>query len=466
MDRLVSETVEAWIGRHRDLLWDRYLELLRIPSVSAKPEHAADVRRAADWVMARCREAGLENAALLDAGGHPSVYADWLHAEGAPTILVYAHFDVQPAEPLELWTTPPFEPTLRDGRLYARGASDDKGTLCISLAAIEAWMRTEGRLPLNVKVFLEGEEEVGSPTLPALLARHRDRLSADLVLSADGGMMFPDRPDVSVSTRGICKLEVTLRTAAKDLHSGSYGGAIANAPLLLARLLATLHDAEGRVTVPGFYAGVRETTDADREELARVPFDPAAWSAAVGARGIWGEPDRSVLEKIWLRPTLEINGLWGGWTGDGSKTVLPCEAHAKITCRLVAGQDPKLVAEGVASHLRAQCPPLAELSIAPLGGGAEAYEISPQHPALGIIEDVLEEVYGVRPFRSRIGGTLPLCALFRRELGLDTIPMGFSTGDEDYHAPNEFFRVQNFDRGLRAWARVFAKLSMLRPRAD
>lgn len=459
MDAHVTAAVEDWVAANRAALWADYLELLRIPSVSAKPDHAAEVRRAAEWVAARCRRIGLDRVALWQEGGHPAVYAEWLKAAGAPTVVIYAHLDVQPPEPLELWHSPPFEPTLRDGRVYARGASDDKAGLFISLAALEAWLAAAGRLPCNVRVLYEGEEEIGSPTLGRILARHRSALAGDLVLSADGGMMFPDRPDVSVGTRGICKLGVTLRTAAKDLHSGSFGGAIANAPLLLARLIATLHDAEGRVAVAGFYDGVRETDERDRAELGRVPFDETAFWREVGARGIWGEPDRSVLEKLWLRPTLEINGLWGGYQGEGSKTVLPCEAHAKISCRLVAGQDPAAVAAKVAAHLQAHCPPLAALEITPLGGGAAAYEIAPDHPALAAVEEVLEGVYGVRPFRSRLGGTLPLCALFKAELGLDTIPMAFSTADEDFHAPNEFFRVASFDRGLLAWVRVLPTLA-------
>ena len=461
MDARVTDLAEAWLRAERGRLWEEYKELVRIPSVSAKPDHAHEVRRAAEWVAARCRAAGLEKVRLIEAGGHPSVHAEWLGAPGAPTILVYAHFDVQPPEPLGLWTSPPFEPTLREGRLYARGASDDKATLFISIAAIEAWMKTAGRLPCNVRVFYEGEEEIGSPTLGAILDRHGDLLRADLCLSADGGMMFPDRPDVSVGNRGICKLEFTLRTAAKDMHSGSYGGAILNPLVAIARLVTSLHEADGRVAVPGFYDGVRETTAAERAELAAVPFDEAAWLAGVGATRAWGEADRSVLEKLWLRPTLEINGLWGGYQGEGSKTVLPAEAHAKITCRLVPGQDPRRVQEAVAAHLRAACPEGATIEIRPGGGGAAAYEIAPDHPALATVERVLEEVYGVACFRTRIGGTLPLCSVFKDRLGLDTVPMSFSTADEDFHAPDEFFRVASFDRGLIAWARVFHALASL-----
>jgi len=463
MDMRVTDGPEAWLRANRARLWEEYKELVRIPSISAKPDHAGEVRRAAEWVAARCAKAGLDNIQMLEAGGHPTVYAEWLGAPGAPTLLVYAHFDVQPPEPLELWTTPPFEPTLRDGRLYARGASDDKATLFISLATIEAWMATAGKLPCNVRVFYEGEEEIGSPTLGGILDRHADLLKADLCLSADGGMLFPDRPDVSVGNRGICKIEFTLRTAAKDLHSGSFGGAILNPLTAIARVVASLHADDDRVAVQGFYDGVRETTGDDRAELAAVPFDEEAWLAGVGAHAVWGERQRSVLEKLWLRPTLELNGMWGGYQGEGSKTVLPCEAHAKITCRLVPGQDPRKVQAAVAAHLRAACPEGAVIDVRfGSGGGAAAYEIAPDHPAIAMIEGVLEDVYGVPCFRTRIGGTLPLCAVFKERLGLDTVPMSFSTGDEDYHAPNEFFREASFDRGLAAWARVYQALSMLK----
>jgi acetylornithine deacetylase/succinyl-diaminopimelate desuccinylase-like protein len=462
MDARVTDRAEAWLRANRERLWEEYKDLVRIPSISAKPDHAGEVRRAADWVAARCAKAGLTNVQTLEAGGHPSVYAEWLGAPGAPTILVYAHFDVQPPEPLELWDSPAFEPTLRDGRLYARGSSDDKATLFISLAAIEAWMATAGSLPCNVKVFYEGEEEVGSPTLSGILDRHGALLSADLCLSADGGMMLADKPDVSVGNRGICKLEFTLRTAAKDMHSGSFGGAILNPLVAIANVVSRLHEADGRVAVPHFYDGVRETTERDRAELAAVPFDEAAWLAGVGAKGVWGERTRSVLEKLWLRPTLEINGMWGGYQGAGSKTVLPCEAHAKITCRLVPGQNPRKVQAAVEAYLRAICPEGADIEVRQGGGGAAAYEIAPDHPALATIEGVLEGVYGQPCFRTRIGGTLPLCAVFKERLGLDTVPMSFSTGDEDYHAPNEFFREASFDRGLTAWARVYQALASLK----
>jgi acetylornithine deacetylase/succinyl-diaminopimelate desuccinylase-like protein len=455
---LTPSGVEGYVSANRDRWLEGYKELVRIPSLSADPARDSELRRAADLLLKHCASIGLTNAQLLDEGGKPTVYAEWLGAPGAPTVLVYAHYDVQPEDPVELWHSPPFEPTERNGRIYARGASDDKATLWIALCAIEAWLKVEGRLPCNVKVFLEGEEESGSPSLPAILKRHKDLLKADFILSADGGMLHDGIPDVMVATRGIAKLEVTLRTAAKDLHSGSFGGAVANPLAVLSRMVATLHDMSGAVAVPGFYDGVVEPTAAQKAELAAVPFSEAEFFAAVGARPGAYEQSRTVLERLWLRPTLEVNGMWGGWTGPGNKTVLPAEAHMKITSRLVPGQDPEKVSDAIKAHLASVCPAYATLEFKAMGGGSPAYEVPPAHPALAILDRVLGGVYGKPTVRVRLGGTLPLCALMKQFLGIDTVAMSFSTGDEDYHAPNEFFRLASFDRGLKAWVAVFPEI--------
>jgi acetylornithine deacetylase/succinyl-diaminopimelate desuccinylase-like protein len=456
---LAPAGVEGYVAANREKFLEGYKALVRIPSLSADPARDGELRRAAALLVEHCTAIGLENVQLLEAGGKPTVYADWLHAPGTPTVLAYAHYDVQPEDPVELWTSPPFEPTERNGRIYARGSSDDKATLWISLCAIEAWLKTEGRLPCNVKVFLEGEEETGSPSLPAILERHKALLAADFILSADGGMLHDGLPDVMVATRGIAKLEVTLRTAAKDLHSGSFGGAVANPLAVLSRMVATLHDSGGAVAVPNFYDGVQEPTPELKAELAAVPFSEGEFFSAVGARPGAYEQSRSVLERLWLRPTLEVNGMWGGWTGPGNKTVLPAEAHMKITTRLVPGQDPKKVEAAVKAHLQALCPAYATLEFKAMGGGSRAYEVPPQHPALGILDRVLGGVYGMKTIRTRLGGTLPLCALMKDSLGIDTVAMSFSTGDEDYHAPNEFFRIASFDRGLKAWTEIFPEIA-------
>ncbi|MCC7280844.1 MAG: dipeptidase [Acetobacteraceae bacterium] len=456
---LTPAGIESYVAANRDRWLEGYKELVRIPSLSADPARDGELRRAAGLLARHCAAIGLANVRQLEEGGKPTVYAEWLGAPGKPTVLVYAHYDVQPEDPVALWHSPPFEPTERNGRIYARGASDDKATLWIALCAIEAWLKVEGGLPCNMKLFLEGEEETGSPSLAAILMRHKDLLGADFILSADGAMMQDGRPDVMVATRGIAKLEVALKTAAKDLHSGGFGGAVANPISVLSRLVASLHDMNGAVAVAGFYDGVREPTAGQEAELAAVPFDEAKFFAAVGARPGAYEQSRSVLERLWLRPTLEVNGIWGGWTGPGNKTVLPAEANMKITTRLVPGQDPDRVVEAIKAHLQAACPAYATLEFKAMGGGSPAYEVPPAHPALKILDRVLGSVYGTPTVRVRLGGTLPLCALMKQHLGIDTVAMSFSTGDEDYHAPNEFFRLSSFDRGLKAWCGVFPAIA-------
>lgn len=456
---LTPAGIEGYVAANRDRWLEGYKELVRIPSLSADPARDSELRRAAALLVEHCKAIGLDNVQMLEEGGKPTVYAEWLGAPGAPTVLAYAHYDVQPEEPVELWTSPPFEPTERDGRIYARGSSDDKATLWIALCAIEAWLKVEGRLPCNVKVFLEGEEESGSPSLSAILKKHHDLLKSDFILSADGGMLHDGLPDVMVATRGIAKTEITLKTAAKDLHSGSFGGAVANPLAVLSRMIATLHDMSGAVAVPGFYDGVKEPTPEQKAELAKVPFSEAEFFKAVGARPGAYEQSRTVLERLWLRPTLEVNGMWGGWTGPGNKTVLPSEAHMKITSRLVPGQDPDKVIAALKAHLQSVCPAYATLEWKSMGGGSPAYEVPPEHPALGILDRVLGGVYGRPTVRTRLGGTLPLCALMKQALGIDTVAMSFSTGDEDYHAPNEFFRLASFDRGLKAWCAIFPAIA-------
>ena len=455
------DAVSGWLAAQRSRLLADLEALVRIPSVSADPARAAAMREAADWLSARLAAIGLQNVRRLAAGGHPAVYADWLQAPAAPTVLVYGHYDVQPPDPLDRWLSPPFEPTVRDGRLYARGVSDDKGPTLTALGALEAFLAVEGRLPLNVKLLLEGEEEVGSRTLSAILAAHPDLLAADVVLSADGARWRPDLAAVNVGSRGIVALELTMRTAAKDLHSGRYGGPVANPLHVMCALIASLHDARGRVAVLGFYDGVREPSAEDRAMLSAIPFDEAAFFAGLGAAPGAGEAGYSALELNWLRPTLEVNGMWGGYMGAGSKTVIPCEAHAKITCRLVAGQDPPAVARAIERHLQARCPSYAGISVAYGDHGAAAYALPPGHPALAAVEAVLAERSGRQPLRVWIGGTLPLSAMVLETLGIDTVTFSFSTADEDYHAPNEFFRLASFDEGLTAWVALLRRLGTL-----
>lgn len=436
--------------RYQAILGD-LMAFARIPSVSTDPAYAAGMRSGADWVAARLRAAGLTDAAVRKTAGHSVVTASWLGAPGAPTILIYGHYDVQPPDPAERWITPAFEPTIRNDRVYARGVSDDKGPVLIPMAVVEAFLQTEGRLPVNVKFLIEGEEEMGSANLEAFVADHRDEFAADFVLSADGAMWRADLPTITVASRGICTLEFTLEGAAKDLHSGRHGGSAPNPLAGIAAMVATLHEPDGRVAVRGFHDGMKPIGNAQRMAIADIPFDEAGYLAEIGADGPGGETGYSLLERNWIRPTLELNGLWGGYTGPGSKTVIPSTAHAKISCRLVPGQDPAAVQQAIAAHLRAVCPPSFRLTIDTPDHLALPYAIRDDHPGLTLAERVLTDVLGRKPLRVRMGATIPIGEIFSRVLGIDTVFFSFSTVDEDYHAPNEFFRLSSLRNGLRAW---------------
>jgi acetylornithine deacetylase/succinyl-diaminopimelate desuccinylase-like protein len=347
---------------------------------------------------------------------------------------------------------------VRDGRVYARGVSDDKGPMLIPIKVAEAFFAAAGALPINIKCMFEGEEEIGSPSLDSFIAEHREMLAADVVISADGAMWRIDEPSLTVSSRGLAGLEITLTAAAKDLHSGRHGGSVANPLHAMAQLVASLHEPNGRVAVKGFYDRVRELSAADRSAIAGLPFDEKAYLAQIGAPATFGEPGYSTLERQWTRPTLEVNGMWGGYQGPGEKTVIPSEAHAKITCRLVADQDPEEVIAFVRRHLESHVPPGTRLSIAAGDHGARPAQIAADHFALRAAEVALREVYGVRPLVVRSGGTVPISELFQRHMGLDTVFFSFSTADEDYHAPNEFFRIHRLHEGLEAWARYWTIL--------
>ena len=458
-----AAAVEAWLAAATPRLLDELFTFLRIPSVSTDPAYAGSIRAAADLLAQRLTRIGMRDVQLLEGGGHPSVFAQRADVPGAPTVLLYGHYDVQPPEPLDLWHSPPFEPSVRDGRLYARGASDDKAPLWIAVSALEGWLAVHGRLPVNVKVLLEGEEESSSQSLPAILAANRDLLAADVMLSADGGRFRVERPSLNTSLRGVLSLEVHIRTAATDVHSGRYGGAIGNAALVLARLLATLHDERNRVAVAGFFDGLQRPGNADMASIHALALDEAAFLAEIGARPGAGEPGVPVLEAIWFRPTVEINGITAGYQGAGSKTVIPAEARAKLTCRLGPGQDPAQVAASVVAHLRAQCPAWADLIVDNPGDGAAAYAVPQDDPILAAIGRVIADVHGQTPVRVGLGGTLPVASMVKQGLGLETVMLSYAVSDERAHAPNEFFRLASFDDGLKAWARVLPELAAARP---
>ncbi len=450
---------QRYLDDNQSRFLDELFDYLRIPSVSSTSEHADDVQRAAEWVASRFGTAGIENVEIMPTGGHPVVYGDWLHAPGKPTVLIYGHFDVQPADPFELWTTPPFEPEIREDRIYARGASDDKGNSLIPILAVEALIATNGRLPLNVKFLFEGQEEIGSPQLPAFMEEHREKLGSDLVISADGGQYSEEQPSLLVGFKGLCAVQVDVTGPDRDLHSGLCGGAVQNPIHALAGILDSMHGADGRVTVDGFYDGVVPLSEADRREIAEVPHDEEKYKRWVGVDELFGEVGFSTIERAWARPTLEVNGIWGGFQGEGVKTVLPSEAHAKISCRLVPDQDPDLIVEAIIRHVENHTPPGGRVDVRPFEGNAPPYLMPADHPGNLIATEVLTELYGTPPHIIRSGGTLPICSLFRDILGVYSLNFAFALEDEDFHSPNEFFRLASFRRGQRAYVMLMEKLA-------
>lgn len=447
-----------------DANFSRYVEelidLVHIPSVSALPERSRDVRDAAEWVARRLQAAGVENTVVLPTGGHPVVYGDWLHAgDDRVTVLIYGHFDVQPADPLDKWETPAFEPALKGDRLYGRGASDDKGGLMTSIMGVEALLQTEGSLPVNVKFCYEGQEEIGSPQLDAFLSEQRERFACDLVLSADGLLWSPDQPMIVLGLRGLCSLEIHVKGPSSDLHSGLHGGVLRNPIEALSELIASLRAPDGRIAVKGFFDDVVELPDETRAEIGLVPFDGDAYLKELGITGFFGEPGYSTRERNWIRPTLELNGIWGGFSGEGTKTVIPSEAHAKITCRLAANQDPDRIVAAIRAHVEENTPAGVKATVAQLSARADTYLMSAEHPGNVIASEILTSLYdGHKPYQVYVGGSIPITTYFRRYLGADTINFGWSAGDENLHAPNEFFRLRNFRRGAAGYCRMLKRL--------
>lgn len=448
-----------YLDREQERFVSELIEFVSIPSVSAKPENAPDVQRAAEWVARRLAAAGVEHIDILPTAGHPVVLGDWLHAgPDRPTVLVYGHFDVQPAEPFELWSSPPFAPEVRDGKLWGRGATDDKGGMFIPIVAIEAMLKTGGRLPVNLKVFFEGQEEIGSPDMPDFVAAHADRLSADMIFSADGSQWAPDQPQIVEALRGLASCEIVVRGARSDQHSGLHGGGIANPAMALAQILASMKAPDGTVTVEGFYDDVCPLTEAERAFIAEVPFDPAAYLAETGALAEFGEPGYTTRERLWARPTLEVNGLTSGWQGAGTKTVLPAEARAKITCRLVADQTPERIVELLRAHVERHCPEGVAVEFQP-GQARGAPFLTPRgHNSSVIAAQVLEEVYGRKPYRTRAGGSIPVMTTLLEHLGVHATMFAFGHDDENMHAPDEFFRLDTFRRGQEAYCRLLESL--------
>lgn len=422
---------------------------LRIPSVSTLAENASDIRAAAAWVLAYLRDAGLDHAALIETAGHPLVYADWLHAPGQPTLLIYGHYDVQPPDPLDAWHSPPFEPQLRDGNLYARGAADDKGQLYVHLKAVAGLLRAEGALPVNVRFLLEGEEEIGSPAITAHVQARPETLRADAVLISDSPMFADGQPALTLGLRGTVNVILTVQTAAQDLHSGLHGGVAPNAVHALSHIIAGLTDADGRVRLPGYYEAVRPLPAPEREQWAALPFDEGQYRREIGAHTLIGEVEYSVLERQWARPTLDVTGFAGGFTGDGFKTIIPARAQAGVSLRLVPDQDPVQVAAALERTVRALCPPWATVTLQS-AGDAPPVLVEPGAPVLQVAAAALTEAFGTAPVLMRMGGSIPIVSLFSTALDAPCVLMGLGLPDDNLHAPNEKMKLDNILRGITA----------------
>jgi acetylornithine deacetylase/succinyl-diaminopimelate desuccinylase-like protein len=462
-----DQDLDAYCRANEQRFLDELIEACRIPSISADPAHTADVRRNAEHFAAAARAAGFATAQLIETAGHPAVYAERIVDPALPTVLIYGHHDVQPVDPIEEWVSPPFEPEVRDGKLHCRGAVDDKGQVWMHLKAVEAHLRTRGELPLNLKLIVEGEEEFGSAHFEELIATNRARLAADVCVVSDTAMHARGQPSLTVGLRGLAALEVEVTGPSLDLHSGAFGGAVLNPLEALAGMLASLRDpSTGRVTVPGFYDDVVELSQEERGLVRSVPFDESAFKAeAGGVPELWGEQGYSTMERKSTRPTLELNGIWGGYQGPGTKTIIPARAAAKITCRLVPDQRPEDIFEKVKSALEAAAPSAVRVQVRVEHGGNPV--VTPiRHPAVQAAARVLGEVFGAEPLYLREGGSIPPVEMFARVLGIPTVLLGVGLPDDQIHAPNEKFDVSQFQAGIRVLARLWDELARVMPRAE
>jgi acetylornithine deacetylase/succinyl-diaminopimelate desuccinylase-like protein len=452
---------ESYLRKQKSEHLEDLLDFLRIASISSLPEHAVDVQRAGEWVAARLERAGIEEVKILPTEGHPVVYGEWLHAPGKPTIMIYGHFDTQPVDPIQLWNQPPFDPVIDNDRVYARGASDDKGNMLIPILAVEAMLNSQGALPVNLKFLFEGQEEIGSPQLPEFIASHRDLLACDLVLSADGGQWEEDQPALQIGLRGLCAVQLDVQAAAHDVHSGTYGGTFLNPIHALASLIHSMHNPDGKVLVNGFYDDVRSLSDAERTQIAQVPYNDSDYAAELGVVELFGEPGYTTYERAWARPTLEVNGIWGGFQDEGLKTVIPSTAHAKVSCRLVPDQTPEKIIKLITAHVNKHAPAGVKTSVYQLASKAEPYLIPFNHPGNQAARTVHKALFNKEPYIARMGGSIPICSLILKHLGAYTVNFAFGLKDENVHAPNEFFRLTSFERGKNAYCLILAQLEHL-----
>jgi acetylornithine deacetylase/succinyl-diaminopimelate desuccinylase-like protein len=455
------DNVIDFINVNRERYLDELKALLAIPSISALPEHKDDVRRCADWCAAEMRRIGLQNVRLIETAGHPVVYGDWLGSPGAPTILFYGHYDVQPVDPLDLWESPPFEATIRDGEIYARGSADDKGQVFMHLKAVEAHLKQNGRLPVNMKFILEGEEEVGSEHLDDFIKAHKQELAADVVVISDSPMFARGVPSICYGLRGLVYFQLDLRGSRTDLHSGSFGGAVANPAFVLAQMIAQMKDRSGRVKVPGFYDDVQPLQETERQAWASLPFNEKTYRKDFGIPKVYGESGYSTLERTWARPTLEVNGLLSGFTGEGAKTVLPAVAMAKISMRLVPNQDPNKIADLFQKYVADIAPKTVELKVTRMHGG-KPWMTSFDNPFVQAAGRAIEKGFGRAPIFTREGGSIPVVSTFQEELGLPSVLFGVGLPDENAHAPNEKLDVANFHNGIIASAFLYQEVARAR----
>lgn len=439
---------------------DELVELLRMPSVSTAPEHKADLQETAEWVADRMKRAGVPEVRIAQSAGHPSVLGRWHVSDDQPTILIYGHYDVQPAEPLELWESPPFEPRIDGNIIYARGSADMKGNLLTVIQGVEASAKANGgKPPVNVSFIFEGEEEIGSPNMVQIIRENQDMLKADAVISADGGQYSADTPSMGVALKGLAGLQINLTTSNTDMHSGGYGAYMPNAVQVLTKLAATFHDADGKVLVDGFYDKVRELTQADKDEMALVAIDEADEKESMAVSDFFGEPEFTTRERNWGRPTLDFNGIWGGFQGEGVKTVTPAKAHLKITCRLVADQDPLEIRELVKAHAEKHVGSRGSVEVVFADGYARPFLADREHPVFKAVTKTVTDLYGKDPVIVRSGGTVPATGIFQDELGLETITLGWGLPGSKAHAPNEWYTISDYLRGREGYALLLDNLA-------
>ena len=450
-----------FIHTNRDRYVTELKDFLAIPSISALPAHAADVRRCAEWTAAEMGRIGLENVRLVETKGNPIVYADWLGAgPSAPTMLFYGHYDVQPVDPLDLWESPPFEATIRDGEIYARGAADDKGQVFMHLKAIEAHLKKSGSLPLNIRLVIEGEEEVGSGNLDEFIRANKSQLAADVVVISDSAMFDRGVPSICYSLRGLAYFQIDLRGTKSDLHSGVFGGAVANPAMVLAQILAQMKDRGGRIKIPGFYDDVRPLSEAERAAWRQLPFNEKKYRKDLGAPKLAGEREFSVLERVWARPTFEVNGLLSGFTGDGAKTVIPAVAMAKVSMRLVPDQHPDKIASLFEAYIRKVAPSTVELKVTRMHGG-KPWITDYDNPFVQAAGRAIEQGFGKTPVFCREGGSIPVVSTFQEELGIPAVLFGVGLPDENAHAPNERLDLGNFHNGIVSSAILYQEVGNL-----